>query len=538
MMLLLQAIAGILRVLWAMVGCVGSQGRPPLRSPALIVVLIALGAAASPAGAATVTKTADSDDGLCDADCSLREAIAVAAPGETVTVPASGAPFEVTDGLGTLVIDKSLTVAGAGARLTEVTAPGTTERPFTVVAPVGAFPTVTIRDLSITGGDGNGDGHIGQGGGVLAVPEFGGMGAPQLTLDRVRIANNTASLAGDFNATGGGVKSQGPGTHVIIRDSLVSGNQAVGTANAQATGGGLVTFSAGTMAIENTTIVDNQALSDRTTGLSAIGGGASVGATSSLLNVTLAANSAQKTSMAALDGRGGNIFFGANTVTVRNTIVTAGVADNTAEADCSLAFNTQGGNVLPPGCGPGGGDRAAADALLGPLADHGGQTDTLALLTGSPALDAGTGCPPPATDQRGVSRPQGSACDSGAFEVEVPSPSSPTAPNCQGRTATIVGTDGAETLKGTPNADVIASLGGNDKVSALAGNDRVCAGAGKDKVSGGKGTDRLNGEGGKDRLAGGGGNDRLKGGKGGDTLIGGAGKDKLAGGAGRDTQLQ
>jgi len=444
----------------------------------------------------------------------------------------------VTDGLGTLVIDKSLTVAGAGARLTEVTAPGTTERPFTVKSPVLEFPSVTIRDLSITGGDGNGDAHEGSGGGVLVYPEFGGMGAPQLTLDRVRIANNTASLAGEVNVVGGGVKSQGPGTHVIIRDSLVSGNQAVGTANAQASGGGLATFSFGTMAIVNTTIVGNRALSDRIIGSSAIGGGALFGAAgSSLLNVTLSANSAQKTAMAALDGRSGNIDA-ANTVTVRNTIVTAGIADNTATADCRLALNTQGGNVLPPGCGPGAGDRTAADAVLGPLADHGGQTDTLALLAGSPALDAGTACPPPATDQRGVSRPQGSACDSGAFEVEVPSPASPTAPSCQRKTATIVGTDHADTLRGTKNADVIASLGGMDKVSALAGNDLVCAGAGNDRVSGGKGNDRLNGEGGKDRLAGGGGNDRLKGGKGADTLIGGAGKDRLTGGAGRDTQLQ
>jgi CSLREA domain-containing protein len=530
-----------------MVSYVGSQGRQPLRSAALIVALIALGGAASPAGAATVTKTADTDDGVCDADCSLREAIEVAAPGETVTVPASGAPYEVTDGLGTLVIDKNLTVAGAGARLTEVTAPGTTERPFTVRAPVGGFPAVTIRALSITGGDGNGDGNEGVGGGVLVAPEVNGMGAPQLTLDRVRVADNTVSLAGAFNALGGGIGSQGAGTQVIIRGSLVSENQAIGTAGADATGGGVAAFFGGTVAIVNTTIVGNQALSDSTTGVSADGGGAVLSATSSLLNVTLSGNSALKTAVGAVDGLGGNIFAAANAPMARNTIVTAGVADSTADADCLEVLNTQGGNVVPPECGPGGGDRTATDAVLGPLADNGGQTDTLAPLAGSPALDAATACPPPATDQRGVSRPQGSACDSGAFEVEVPSPASPpalppvspaAAPTCQGRTATIVGTDGGETLRGTKNADVIASLGGNDKISALAGNDRVCAGGGNDKVSGGKGNDRLNGEGNKDRLAGGGGNDRLKGGKGGDTLIGGAGKDKLAGGASRDTLRQ
>jgi uncharacterized repeat protein (TIGR01451 family) len=40
----------------------------------------------------------------------------------------------------------------------------------------------------------------------------------------------------------------------------------------------------------------------------------------------------------------------------------------------------------------------------------------MALLAGSPALNLGVGCPPPATDQRGVTRPQGASCDSGAFE--------------------------------------------------------------------------------------------------------------------------
>jgi hypothetical protein len=59
--------------------------------------------------------------------------------------------------------------------------------------------------------------------------------------------------------------------------------------------------------------------------------------------------------------------------------------------------------------------------FLGPLADNGGPTLTHALLQGSNAIDAAIGdCPP--TDQRGVARPQGDACDIGAYE----SPSLPT----------------------------------------------------------------------------------------------------------------
>jgi hypothetical protein len=57
------------------------------------------------------------------------------------------------------------------------------------------------------------------------------------------------------------------------------------------------------------------------------------------------------------------------------------------------------------------------DPLIGPLADNGGPTRTMALLSGSPAIDAGddANCPP--TDQRGVSRPFGVRCDIGAFEL-------------------------------------------------------------------------------------------------------------------------
>jgi predicted outer membrane repeat protein len=59
------------------------------------------------------------------------------------------------------------------------------------------------------------------------------------------------------------------------------------------------------------------------------------------------------------------------------------------------------------------------DPLLAPLADNGGPTPTMALQSGSPAIDAGsaTSCPP--TDQRGLTRPQASGCDIGAVEVVV-----------------------------------------------------------------------------------------------------------------------
>jgi Ca2+-binding RTX toxin-like protein len=154
------------------------------------------------------------------------------------------------------------------------------------------------------------------------------------------------------------------------------------------------------------------------------------------------------------------------------------------------------------------GDLTANDPLLGPLTTNGGPTQTRALLPGSLALDHGAGCP--SLDQRGTVRPQGSACDIGAFELEVP--------KCKGLFATIVGTTGNERLFGTPGNDVIVGLEGKDKLFGLKGDDVVCGGAGNDKLSGGPGKDKLFGEGGKDKL---------KGGPGKDKLSGGPGKDKL-----------
>ncbi|HEY7452869.1 MAG TPA: choice-of-anchor Q domain-containing protein [Candidatus Limnocylindria bacterium] len=66
------------------------------------------------------------------------------------------------------------------------------------------------------------------------------------------------------------------------------------------------------------------------------------------------------------------------------------------------------------------GDQVVANTLLGPLADNGGLTETMALLAGSPALDAippgSAECGDIPDDQRGVVRPQGTNCDAGAYE--------------------------------------------------------------------------------------------------------------------------
>jgi len=60
----------------------------------------------------------------------------------------------------------------------------------------------------------------------------------------------------------------------------------------------------------------------------------------------------------------------------------------------------------------------SADPMLEALSDNGGPTETCALPAGSSAIDAGTDNGAPDTDQRGITRPQGSGVDIGAFEVE------------------------------------------------------------------------------------------------------------------------
>src|SRR5262245_25776588 len=95
--------------------------------------------------------------------------------------------------------------------------------------------------------------------------------------------------------------------------------------------------------------------------------------------------------------------------------------------NCDGTASSAGGNIGsapasgPPSCGLGAGDVtgvAPAAVALGPLVDNGGPTRTHELLPGSIALDAAPACAAD-TDQRGVPRPQGPACDVGAFEAGV-----------------------------------------------------------------------------------------------------------------------
>ncbi|HEY8492760.1 MAG TPA: choice-of-anchor Q domain-containing protein [Myxococcota bacterium] len=148
-------------------------GRPcalRLRAPfrAVFAILAASGLVlASPAGAAvfTVTKTADGNDGACNADCSLREAVlaANAVPGSTVIVPAgyyrlslppparvAGTPGDGSGG--NLVVNAPMTIQGAGRDVTIIDPrPSADEPAVDRVLHVWVDGDLTLSNVTITG---------------------------------------------------------------------------------------------------------------------------------------------------------------------------------------------------------------------------------------------------------------------------------------------------------------------------------------------------------------------------------------------------
>ena len=78
--------------------------------------------------------------------------------------------------------------------------------------------------------------------------------------------------------------------------------------------------------------------------------------------------------------------------------------------------------------------------------------------------------------------------------LDAPPATSASPVRCDGRVATIVGTNGPNRLEGTRGDDVIAALGGGDVVLGRGGDDVICGGEGTDRISGGGGDDRLFGQ--------------------------------------------
>ncbi|WP_165232543.1 choice-of-anchor Q domain-containing protein [Aquisphaera insulae] len=211
-----------------------------------------------------------------------------------------------------------------------------------------------------------------------------------MTLTDCTVSGNIATFFG------GGVLSFA--SSLEISGSAITGNYA------GYYGGGVIGLYS-TLDLVNCTVAENSS--------GAAGGGLWIdGGDATLTNVTVAANSS---------GDAAGLYVAGGTPTLINTIV----AGNTGSGGASDISGSVVGNNNLIGTGGSGGlvdgtdgnIVGVADALLAPLGDYGGPTETMPLLPGSLAIDAGTdGAGIPDTDQRGEGRVGG--VDIGAFESQ------------------------------------------------------------------------------------------------------------------------
>ncbi|MDA8071371.1 MAG: hypothetical protein M0Z82_07130 [Actinomycetota bacterium] len=360
------------------------------------------------------------------APCSLRGAIAVATSAganDTTTVVlehSNGSPCSTTSECtfdGTSTVDYppgatgSLIVQGASPAATVLDAAGATGSTFAVQS-----GTVALQSVTVTGGSS----ALG-GGGVLN----SGKGTVQITDSTVTA--NTASLIG-----GGGVLNSDSGT-VHIVDSTVSGNTSLvgggGILNATILGGSATT-----------TVVDST-VSGNTANL--VGGGGILNSNTVLGAATTTVVDSTVSGNTSLVGGGGifnsNTILGGATTTLAGTIVaTQASGGNCAGSIADAGYNLSSGTSCAFGTAhpaPPGSEDSVSTLDLGPLADNGGPTQTMALGSASAASAAITS---PATvtvgtssvelcsgsysgaslaaDQRGVARPS-VGCSAGAYQV-------------------------------------------------------------------------------------------------------------------------
>jgi hypothetical protein len=424
----------------------------------LLSLAFVMGAGAKAAYAATtITVDCTTDPGA------LGGALAGASDGDTLTIQGTCS--------GTFDIAHSLTLAGSGGATLDGQGAGP-------VLSVESGQTVVVSDLTITGGNGSAVGGIRNAGTLtlanstvsgnsVTVPQFvsGVAGIfnqnGSVTLVNSTVSGNSASASVQFTTAIGGIASFnlfGSGSVTLV-DSTVSGNSASSPSLAY---GGILNAAPGSVAaLTNSTVSGNRA--SATGGASAFsiaaGGIANDGGNLSLTNVTLARNSATEPNGGFLPPAGGISNFDGGKLTVANSLI----AQQSDGPNC-LFLNpiTDAGYNLDNGssCGfSANGSLSNTDPLLDPagLQNNGGPTQTIALEPGSPAIDASpptvNGCGTTiTTDQRGVSRPQGSGCDIGAFElvldstppvIAVPGPITvnATSPSGAGVTYTVSATD-------------------------------------------------------------------------------------------------
>jgi len=342
-------------------------------------------------------------DGICaDAggQCTLRAAIQESNTTQrNVIIFAMPWPTVINLTLGELAVTGNFTsIVGPGARRLSIqrsSAQGTPD--FRIFHVPNPSTNVAVRGLSIK----NGRAASGLPGGGIKVAA-----GSTLNLTDVSMTENVAQ-------TGGGIANDGT---LNITRSLIDSNSAN-------TNGAAIINSANSVArITNSTITGGAALA---------GGAIHNNGDLLLVNNTISHNFALNTASSVFSGPNGS-------VRVLNTIIANDISPTAASIQGP--FTSLGNNIITDARGSSGftngvnndqvSDNNAIDPLLGDLANNGGQTDTRALLAGSPAIDTGSGCirnndcptTPPVilqTDQRaGYMRLFAKSVDIGSFETE------------------------------------------------------------------------------------------------------------------------
>lgn len=292
---------------------------------------------------------------------------------------------------------------------------------------------------------------------VTGCSAAGGNGGAIYNLSTMNIIR---SLISDSTAhSGGGIVNL---RNLTIRNSTINNNHAVRTTNAvnSPAGGGIINFGDlklydstissngaqtggglynrpgtdlnGYADIRNSTFFNNSVrLSDN--GLPADGGAiygdgnhtGGLTATIELHHVTISKNHARDTTGGVYKRQAAN---NTNHVNISNSIV-AGNTDGSGMPDANGVFISYGYNLIGNTSGNvwaanspnlnGNITNPSGGARLAPLSNYGGSTQTLALLSDSPAINAGNPSTLYANDQRGALRPIGGRADIGAFERNI-----------------------------------------------------------------------------------------------------------------------
>ena len=267
--------------------------------------------------------------------------------------------------IGDLDITEDVTITGAGANTTVIDG-ADADRVFEILG-----SNVTISGITIQNGSAS------DGGGIWL------NASSSLTLRDAAVSDNHATN------TGGG----------ILVSGLLTLDRATVEGNSADVGGGIFVNNGASATLINTTFSGNSAASN--------GGAIFTRNAVDITNSTIADNTAAA-------GAGGIHKAGSGNASLKNTILANNTGGNANGALISLGNNIDSQNTAGL-MGPG--DQIMTDPLLGVLKYNGGPTKTYALLTGSPAIDAGTATGAPTVDQRGVSRL--GATDIGAYEYSV-----------------------------------------------------------------------------------------------------------------------